>query len=245
MQIRKLIRYIEKNIKNIISEQQLRRKFSNDFEEYNKIAGEHEKALENNLYPCLFDSTTLTDIEPVYFYQDSWAFDLIYKNKPQEHIDIGSSHKLVSFLSKITHLTMIDIRPLSLEMPSIHFKEGDILNLPYENETISSLSSICVIEHIGLGRYGDKLDPKGTVKAIAEIDRVLCKGGDLYISVPIEGHGKTYFNAHRSFNEKYLLEELFGNYNLMDKKYIYEQSFGDKLDYSKFGVGCYYIKKKY
>jgi hypothetical protein len=111
------------------------------------------------LYPCIWDATSVTPIEPTYFYQDSWAFDLVVKAKPRSHIDIGSHHKYVALLSKVVPLTMVDLRPLSLEMDSIKFVQGTILDLPFPDSSIESLSSLCVIEHIGLGRYGDPLDP--------------------------------------------------------------------------------------
>jgi SAM-dependent methyltransferase len=181
-------------------------------------------------------------IEPIYFYQDTWAFERILLKKPYQHVDIGSHHKFVAFLSKITNLSMVDIRPLSLEMASINFIKGDILHLPYENETVDSLSSLCVIEHIGLGRYGDEIDPSGSEKAFNEINRILRVGANFYMSVPIEEINKVYFNAHRAFNEEYLLKTLLYNYQVEDRKYIYSTKFSDQKA-SGFGVGCYHLIK--
>ena len=76
---------------------------------------------------------------------------------------------------------MVDIRPLSLPMDTIHFRAGSILEMPFENASVASLSSICVIEHIGLGRYGDPPDPRGTQKALDELKRILAPGGNLYL----------------------------------------------------------------
>ena len=134
------------------------------------------KQKQEFLYPCLYDKTIQTKkLQPVYFYQDAWAFERIVASKPTAHIDIGSHHKFVAFLSKVVNLTMVDFRPLSLKMDSINFIEGDILNLPFANESISSLSSLCVIEHIGLGRYGDCLYRNGSENALKEITRVMKK----------------------------------------------------------------------
>lgn len=163
-------------------------------------------------------------------------------SKPVEHIDIGSHHKFVAHLSKVVNLTMVDIRPLSLQLNSIKFVEGSILKLPFADNSISSLSSICVIEHIGLGRYGDPIDPDGSKKALVEITRVLKSGANLYISVPIEEINKVYFNAHRAFEERYLLDDLLSKYEVIDRKYIY----GNKYMSEKapgFGTGLYHLKK--
>lgn len=217
-------------------------KFNKEFEKYNSMATDDKKAKQEFFYPCLFDKTQDTAIEPIYFYQDSWAFERILIQKPHKHVDIGSHNKFVAFLSKVTDLSMVDIRPLSLEMASINFIKGDILHLPFENGTIDSLSSLCVIEHIGLGRYGDEIDPLGSEKAFNEINRILRVGAHFYMSVPIEEINKVYFNAHRAFNEEYLLNTLLGNYKVEDRKYIYGKNFSDRKG-SGFGVGCYHLIK--
>lgn len=221
-----------------------KKNFYHDLNNYNQIADSNHKADTKNLFPCLYDATNTTEIEPVYFYQDAWAFERILQNKPENHVDVGSGHKYVSFLSKITNLTMVDIRPLAVSMDSIYFKEGDILDLPFENRSIESLSSLCVIEHIGLGRYGDKIDPYGSEKAFKEIDRVLKNGANLYFSVPVEYTNKTYFNAHRAFSEEYLFKELLLNYTIVDRKYIYGNKYCNDVNPSLFGIGCYHLKKK-
>ena len=114
---------------------------------------------------------------------------------------------------------MVDIRPFSVEMPSIKFKKGSILEMPFEDKQIDSLSSLCVIEHIGLGRYGDILDPKGSEKAIIEITRVLKPGAHFYFSVPVSDKNVVAFNAGRIFSQDYLAE-ILEDYIINEKKFI-------------------------
>jgi hypothetical protein len=71
-----------------------------------------------------------------------------------------------------------------------------------------------VLEHIGLGRYGDPLDPDGHVKAAGELSRVLAHGGDLYVSVPV-GRERVCFNAHRVFSAA-TVKELFATLELQE-----------------------------
>jgi hypothetical protein len=61
-----------------------------------------------------------------------------------------------------------------------------------------SLSSLHAVEHFGLGRYGDPLDPGGSLSAMKALARVLAPGGRLYFSVPI-GVERVCFNSHRVF----------------------------------------------
>jgi len=242
--IKKYIRLLIDSYKKIKVEERLKKEFENDIIAYNSLTtSESEKINHKYLFPCLYDKTQFTEIDPIYFYQDSWAFEKIYHDKPAEHYDIGSQHVLVSMISKITKLTMIDIRPLSLPLETIHFVQGDITKLPFPNKSLKSLSSLCVIEHIGLGRYGDTIDPKGSEKAFKEIDRVLDINALFYFSVPVTDDDRIYYNAHRSFCEKTLFEKYLSNYDIIDKMYIAKGSMNATYTKGHFNIGCYKLKK--
>jgi hypothetical protein len=72
---------------------------------------------------------------------------------------------------------------------------------------VESISCLHVAEHIGLGRYGDPLDPHGTEKAARQLERVLAREGRLYFSLPV-GRPHTAFNAHRVHDPR-AIPELF------------------------------------
>lgn len=151
--------------------------------------------LRFELYPCLHDKAETTPIDPTYFYQDTWAAEKIFQNKPCTHVDVGSKVATVGIISKFVPTTMVDIRPLPVTLENLTFKKGSITDLPFEDNSIESLSSLCVVEHIGLGRYGDEIDPLGSEKAISELKRVVASKGHLLISVPVDDKNKIYFNA--------------------------------------------------
>ena len=217
------------------------RRFWESYRQYDKLLPEGKSLSNEKLYPCIGDDTSLTSIEPTYFYQDSWAFEHLVNRAPSTHIDVGSHHTFVAFLSKVMPVTMVDIRPLSLDLSSIKFKKGSILSLPFIDQSLFSVSSLCVVEHIGLGRYGDFLDPLGTEKSIKELRRVLAPQGYLYISLPVDDKNTIYFNAHRSFSEEYIIT-LFDGFTIIDRKYIYGNRFVNTLE-SGFGIACYVLKK--
>ena len=203
----------------------------------------NEKFKTIEYYPCLFDNLSHTPLEPTYFFQDSWAAKHIFDLKPTHHYDIGSSAKTIGILSQFTPITMIDIRPIGLELPNLFFKKGSILELPFEDNSINTLSSLCVVEHIGLGRYGDPIDAFGSEKAIQELRRVLKVGGIILFSVPVDKENIIYFNAHRAFTREYILE-LFDGFEVLDEKYHYGTKMYDNYDESKgFGTGLYMLKK--
>ncbi|PIT96840.1 hypothetical protein COT82_00980, partial [Candidatus Campbellbacteria bacterium CG10_big_fil_rev_8_21_14_0_10_35_52] len=172
--------------------------FLGDYQKYKKLPKNNNFPLKiADLYPRFFDKTTTTGLDPIYFYQDTWCARKIFENKPAHHYDVGSKVDLIGTISQFVPTTMIDIRPLEVTLPELSFVKGSTLDLPFKDGEVSSLSSICVIEHIGLGRYGDMLDQFGSEKAAKELSRVLARGGSLYISVPIDSENKVYFNAHR------------------------------------------------
>lgn len=193
------------------------------------------------LYPCLLDDTGVTQIDSTYFYQDAWAFEKVVAQRPREHVDIGSHHKYVALLSRIVPVTMVDIRPLPVSLPGLAFRKGSVLFLPFADGSLESVSSLCVVEHIGLGRYGDALDPGGTEKALSELKRVVRPGGHLFISAPLDDENRTYFNAHRAFTEPYLLS-LFAPFDVVERRYIFGDVFRETLQHG-FGTGCYHLRR--
>lgn len=146
--------------------------------------------------------------EEHYFAQDIWGAKKIYENMPQNHYDIGSrvggflAHILI-FLEKVNY---IDIRPLPYRIKKLNFIQGDATNLEkIKDESIFSLSSLHAVEHFGLGRYGDPIDPEACFKAIRAFQRVLAIGGKLYFAVPVAAQDTLEFNAHRIFNPQTII----------------------------------------
>lgn len=176
-----------------------------DMRRYSKMEGAEQIRLKDT-YPCLFDKTSLTHIDSHYFYQDIWAFKKILQLKPRLHVDVGSNVNFVGFTTAITKVQFVDIRPLDVPfLENFENIRGSILEMPYKDNTLESISCLHVAEHIGLGRYGDPLDPLGTVKAAKELTRCLAKGGSLFFSLPV-GKPKLCFNAHRIHSARQILD---------------------------------------
>jgi SAM-dependent methyltransferase len=217
--------------------------FLNQVKSY-RLLEKNKKFQKTEWFPCLNDNLSHTPLEPTYFFQDSWAAKHIFKLQPEHHYDVGSSAMTIGILSQFTPVTMIDIRPIELELENLFFKRGSILALPLEDESISTLSSLCVVEHIGLGRYGDPIDQFGSEKAIQELKRVLKIGGIILFSVPVDSENKVYFNAHRAFTREYILE-LFDEFEILEEKYHYGTKMFDGYDSNKdFGTGLYMLRKE-
>jgi hypothetical protein len=180
-----------------------------DWYRYRRMEGAEPIRL-GDTYPCLHDKTACTHVDGHYFYQHVWAMEKIVTSRPALHVDIGSNVDFVGLLSTVTSVHFVDIRPMQVcGLANLESRYGSILKLPYESDSLDSLSCLHVAEHIGLGRYGDPLDPRGTKKAAAELSRCLAPRGHLYFSVPV-GKPRLCFNAHRIHSPQRILEYFSG-----------------------------------
>jgi hypothetical protein len=149
-------------------------------------------------YPCLADRLPTTPFDPHYFYQGSWLARRLADAKPHQHVDIGSSVLTMGVLSAHVPTIFVDYRPLVVRQSGMNCIAGDINRLPFADRSVASLSCLHVIEHIGLGRYGDPINADGAHLAAQELQRVVDVGGTLYLSTPV-GRERVCFNAHRVF----------------------------------------------
>ena len=141
----------------------------------------------------------------------------VFQNNPQEHYDIGSRlDGFIAHLLVFREVRYIDIRPLPYEIPGLHFVQADAVRLNnIEDNSVESLSSFHALEHFGLGRYGDEIDPEAYKRAAENMVIVLAPKGHLYIGVPVGPVDKLFFNAHRIFSIRTVLA-LFEKLKLND-----------------------------
>jgi len=220
--------------------------FVKDLIKYSRIKG-REKISLLDLCPRIHDKTKTTRFDRHYFYQDIWAFRRIYESKIDHHIDVGSRVDFVGFLSSVTKVTFVDIRPIETTLKNLESIKGDILALPFKDNSISSFSCLHVAEHVGLGRYGDSLDPFGTKKACKELSRTLAVNGNLYFSLPV-GKPRLCFNGMRIHSPEQIIE-YFNNLKLIEFSGIDDNgNFTRNIDIdilknSIYACGLFWFKK--
>jgi hypothetical protein len=169
-------------------------------------------------FPRLEDGVSTTPFDPHYFYQGNWLARRLARSAPSQHVDIGSSILTIGVLSAHVPTIFVDYRPLETRQSGLISVGGDITRLPFADKSLASLSCLHVIEHIGLGRYGDPLDAHGSRRAVHELQRVVADGGTLYLSTPI-GRERVCFNAHRVFSVATILE-IFSELRLVEFSYV-------------------------
>ena len=207
--------YINKSTKRILKFLQIHKvrfliKYFNfiiDFKIFKKKSLQHSNRFYiswKKRYPCLNDKTSQTYFDRHYTYHTGWAARILAQNKPEKHIDISSSLYFVSIASAFIPITFYDYRPADLKLTNLSSDSADLLSLPFTNKSIKSISCMHVVEHVGLGRYGDPLDPEGDLKAMRELQRVLAPQGSLVFVVPI-GKPQIMFNAHRIYSPEQIV----------------------------------------
>lgn len=190
-----------------------------------------------------------------YFHQDLLVASFVHQHNPARHIDIGSRiDGFVAHVAAFRKIEVMDIRRLdNTGHENISFVKADLMDdSGLQDGTTDSISCLHAIEHFGLGRYGDSLDPRGHIKGFSNILRMLKVGGMLYISFPIENQNVVRFNAYRAFHPNDIFSWLRDPGSLSLERFDYVDGAGNlhqrvDVKYTSFdasdGCGIYTFKK--
>ena len=204
-----------------------------------------------DMHPFIFDKTAATRFDRHYVYHTAWAARKVREINPEFHIDISSSLYFSSIVSAFVPVKFYDYRPADLNLSGLESGRCDLSALPFADDSVGSISCMHTVEHVGLGRYGDSIDPDGDIKAIRELKRVVARGGFLIFVVPVGGKPMIEFNAHRVYSYEQVLS-YFSDFELKEFSLIPE--YGEKggivanatkemADKEKYGCGCFLFIK--
>lgn len=231
------VRYLEKyRLRYCFVDDIAKQNIEKDAETYSRLNTRETFAYTPEMRSlCLYDKYMKAGRVSNYLWQDLWGARKIYERRPIEHYDIGSrldgfiTH-LLSFGQKVK---MLDIRPLEQHIANLDFVHTDATHLKeIEDESIESLSALCSLEHFGLGRYGDSIDPEAVFKCFSAIQKRMKKGGHLYISVPV-GNEHLEFNGVRVFFAKTVIDS-FPKMKLLEFSVCTHDSFEKNVPISRY-----------
>jgi len=218
------------------------------FKEQSWLDGRFEPK-QTDWFPFLSDATPETGFDPHYVLHTSWAARVLAKTQPKVHVSFGDSLYFVGIASAFMSMTFCDIRESGLPFRDIGEDPADLTSLPPSwTGTLQSISCMHVLEHIGLGRYGDAIDASGDRKAAAELARVLAPGGQLLMVVPMENPPRVCFNAHRVYSYSQVMD-LFPDLSLLEFTLItnegefFENADPDLFKGHKYCCGCFRFTK--
>lgn len=117
-----------------------------------------------------------------YFHQDLLVAQKIFDYNPTKHVDIWSRlDGFVAHVASFREIEMFDIRPIDSTVRNIRCIQADIMDTTAAPaDYTDSISSLSVLEHFGLWRYGDTIDSEGYIKWLATIYKMLRPGGKFY-----------------------------------------------------------------
>ncbi|HUP73226.1 MAG TPA: DUF268 domain-containing protein [Acidimicrobiales bacterium] len=228
-------------------------RFVADFVRFNRLAtraGEH-KARMSQLLPALTDAQAPAGAAfSEYFLADLYVARLIYRQRPERHVDVGSRiDGLIAHLLTFVDVDVVDIRPFVSEVPGLRFVHADAL----AHEGIAagsapSVSSLHALEHFGLGRYGDSLDPEGHRKGLHVVARLVAPSGRLYVAVPI-GRPTVNFNAHRVLAPTFVADELGSEFDLVEFAAVVDGRLNEALEPAAlaqhdWALGIYHLRRR-
>ena len=199
----------------------------------------------------LRDATTTTAFDRHYVLHTAWAARVLAATRPHRHVDVASSLYFVGSISAFIDTLFIDFRPAELGLGGVESRAGTLLALPFADDAVRSLSCMHVVEHVGLGRYGDALDYDADLKAFAELVRVLAPGGDFLFVVPIGGEARIQFNAHRIYTHELVMRMAQG-LQLIEFALITDDGADEGLvrdapaamaGKQRYGCGCFHFRK--
>lgn len=205
-----------------------------------------------SLWPILNEDTLQTSFDRHYTYHPAWACRVLRRTRPALHHDFSSTLNFIAMASAWVPITFCDYRLAALQLDGLTTRRENLTQLSFPDGSLASVSCMHVLEHIGLGRYGDALDYDGDLRAIAELTRVVRPGGDLLIVLPLGRTARIQFNAHRIYTWSGVLEMFGAHFDLIESALIPEQPDlglvyspgADLLDTQNLGCGCFWFKRK-
>ncbi len=146
--------------------------------------------------------------------------------KGKKFVVIGTQSPWVEALA----LDVNSSRVFTLEYTKKEFEQKEVLEWLHVHayltksiqerkiEEFDNAASFSSIEHSGLGRYGDPLDPNGDIKAVRQVHCMLKPGGLFFLGLPTSKDNSSFieFNAHRVYGHK-RLAKLFVGWDLIEE----------------------------
>lgn len=251
---------IKKLIRNIVNRSFLRKplnafekiKFSNDFNTFSKLSTSTTRRFDvkwENRYPIMNEATEGHSFDRHYVYHTAWAARKLKEISPSFHIDISSSLYFNAITSAFIPIKFYDFRPANIRLNNFSSEKANITHLQFPDNSVESISCMHVVEHIGLGRYGDDLNPDGDLSAMFELSRVVASGGSILFVVPI-GKPLLQFNAQRVYSFRQIMNQFIG-FSLVEfslipdskKVGIIINALEEQANEQDFGCGCFWFKK--
>ena len=118
------------------------------------------------------------------------------------------------------------MRPYFEKHPNLKFYQVDARNTPFPDDFFNRIIAVSTIEHVGLGGYDDPLFNKGNFVVMAELSRILKKGGKMLITLPFSGRYllSPFLRSWQRIYDEKRLKQLIGKLYLEKEEYYVTDS---------------------
>ena len=190
--------------------------FKRNYKRLLKEAAKNSRGFE--VFPEMYYDLGSHPVEQVNF-ELGFAAQLLSELKPATILDIGSQRHWIIGLLAHYRVTTVDVRQRTSELKNETVVTCDAKELKLPDHSFDVVTSLCALEHFGLGRYGDDFDMDGDKKAMAEMIRVLKSGGHLIFSTSITRYRPAIaFNGHRIYSHQ-MIKDLCANLVCVQEKF--------------------------
>jgi hypothetical protein len=168
--------------------------------------------------------------QPLIQYSDTTLNELMHYFKPsiakKSLAVIGTVRpwvEAIGILVGASPIVTLEYTRAKYDYPNMEWHHvNDYLDNAIENkvlEEFDTVASFSSLEHAGLGRYGDPINPNGDIEAVRQIHCMLKPGGLFFLGLPTSNDGSSYieFNAHRIYGTV-RLEVLFEGWRYLTTK---------------------------
>ena len=161
---------------------------------------------------------------------DTWLYDALdkYPINDKSYLIIGSEEPYYEGIeiSRKANVMMVEYQKVTSDHPMLRTMIVD--DFEKDQEIFDGAISISSVEHSGLGRYGDPLDPDGDLKSMEFLFNKLKPGALCFLSVPI-GKDQILCNAHRVYGRERLPLlikgfEIIDTFGLIDSDYDVDEN---------------------
>jgi len=227
--------------------------FRQEFDRFRTLSHEKDGRFPtewDDRFPCLGEATVDMGFDRHYIFHTAWAARILADTRPLVHKDISSSLYFSAIASAFVPVEYYEYRAVPIDLTGLTSHAATLTDLPFDDRSVASLSCMHAIEHVGIGRYGDPIDPTGDLKALTELQRVLSPGGNLLIVVPV-GRPRVCFNAHRIYSHAQVVEavpelELEQFALIPDRAETGDLMVNppvDLVDQQEYGCGCFWFTR--
>jgi hypothetical protein len=168
----------------------------------------------------------------------------LFNIKGQEGAVIGSLTPWVEayvLANGAKHVTTIDYQKIKTEHSLMNFLYAPDFSSESEKyyDKFDFVVSFSSIEHSGLGRYGDPLDPIGDIREMNKIHCILKNNGLLFLGLPT-GIDAVVYNAHRIYG-RIRLAMMFEGFRLLNVIWSENIMLNEQMQKAYEGSGSQYL----